>query len=90
MRTRFTTLLVVAGAGAVLLAQGVLAPGVAMDRAEIVGLNETVKTPAGEFSGVLKVAETTPLEPAAREFKYYARGVGLVMDGTLRLVSFGR
>jgi len=66
-----------------------IAPGVAMDRAEIVGLDETVKTPAGEFSGVLKVAETTPLEPGVRELKYYARGVGLVMDGTLRLVKYG-
>ena len=67
-----------------------IAPGVAMDRAEIVGLDETVKTPAGEFSGVLKVAETTPLEPGVRELKYYARGVGLVMDGTLRLVKYGK
>jgi len=67
-----------------------IAPGVAMDRAEIVGLDETVKTPAGEFSGVLKVAETTPLEPGVRELKYYARGVGLVMDGTLRLVKHGK
>lgn len=66
-----------------------IAPGVAMDRAEIVGLDETVKTPAGEFSGVLKVAETTPLEPGVRELKYYARGVGLVMDGTVRLVKYG-
>ena len=67
-----------------------IAPGVAMDRAEIVGLDESVKTPAGEFSGVLKVAETTPLEPGVRELKYYARGVGLVMDGTLRLVKHGK
>ena len=67
-----------------------IAPGVAMDRAEIVGLDESVKTPAGEFSGVLKVAETTPLEPGVRELKYYARGVGLVMDGTLRLVKYGK
>ena len=67
-----------------------IAPGVAMDRAEIVGLDETVKTPAGEFSGVLKVAETTPLEPGVRELKYYARGVGLVMDGTaIGLVKYG-
>jgi hypothetical protein len=67
-----------------------IAPGVAMDRAEIVGLDETVKTPAGEFSGILKVAETTPLEPGVRELKYYARGVGLVTDGTLRLVRYGK
>ncbi|HYN10358.1 MAG TPA: hypothetical protein VES67_23425 [Vicinamibacterales bacterium] len=66
-----------------------IAPGVAMDRAEILGLNETVKTPAGEFKDVLKVTETTPLEPAVREFKYYANGVGLIQDGSLRLVKYG-
>ena len=41
-----------------------IAPGVAMDRAEIVSVSETVKTPAGEFNNCLKVEETTPLEPA--------------------------
>ena len=59
-----------------------IAPGVAMDRAEIVGLNELVKTPAGEFKDVLKMAETTPLEPAVREFESCANGVGLIQDGS--------
>jgi hypothetical protein len=67
-----------------------IAPGIAMDRAEIVGLNETVKTPAGEFKSVLKVLETTPLEPGVREFKYYASGVGLIQDGDARLVKYGK
>ena len=67
-----------------------IAPGIAMDRAEIVGLNETVKTPAGEFKNVLKVLETTPLEPGVREFKYYASGVGLIQDGDVRLVKYGK
>ena len=66
-----------------------IAPGVAMDRAEIVGLGETVKTPAGEFRNVLKVLETTPLEPGVREFKYYANGIGLIQDGDLRLIKYG-
>jgi hypothetical protein len=67
-----------------------IAPGIAMDRAEIVGLTETVKTPAGQFRNVLKVLETTPLEPGVREFKYYANGVGLVQDGDVRLVKYGK
>jgi hypothetical protein len=67
-----------------------IAPKVAMDRAEIVSLGETVKTPAGEFRNVLKIAETTPLEPRAREFKYYATGIGLIQDGDLKLVKYGR
>ncbi len=66
-----------------------IAPGVAMDRAEIVALDASLKTPAGEFEGCLKVAETTPLE-AGKEYKIYAPGVGLVKDGSLRLVEYGR
>jgi len=64
-----------------------LAPRIAMDRAEIVSLSETLTTPAGEFKNVLKVRETTPLEPGASEFKYYAEGIGLVQDGSLKLTS---
>ncbi len=66
-----------------------IAPGVAMDRAEIVSMEEKVKTPAGEFVGCLKIAETTPLEPRQREYKLYAPGVGLVQDGSLQLFSYG-
>jgi hypothetical protein len=66
-----------------------IAPGVAMDRAEVVSLVETVKTPAGEFRNCLKTEETTPLEPGVKESKYYARGVGLVQDGSLKLVKYG-
>jgi hypothetical protein len=63
-----------------------VAPKIAMDRAEIVGLHVVVKTPAGEFKDCLKVEETTPLEPGAREYKYYAPNVGLVQDGSLKLI----
>jgi len=38
---------------------------------------------------VLKIAETTPLEPGVREYKYYARGIGLIQDGSLKLVKYG-
>ena len=67
-----------------------VAPGVALDRAEIVGLDEALNTPAGEFKNCLKVKETTPLEPFARESKVYAPGVGLIKDGSLRLIEYGR
>lgn len=66
-----------------------VAPGVAQDRARHVSLGEKVKTPAGEFRDCLKVEETTPLEPGAKEYKYYAPGVGLIRDGELRLVRYG-
>lgn len=64
------------------------APGVAMDRAENVSTNATVKTPAGTFKNCLRVRETTPLERGT-EYKYYAPGIGLVQDGALKLVRFG-
>jgi hypothetical protein len=38
---------------------------------------------------VLKIRETTPLEPSAREFKYYAEGVGLIQDADLKLEEYG-
>lgn len=66
-----------------------VAPGVAMDRAEIVSLNEVLKTPAGDFKDVLKIVETTPLEKGS-EAKYYASGVGLLQDGPLKLVRYGK
>ncbi|HEY2784090.1 MAG TPA: hypothetical protein VGJ05_03870 [Fimbriiglobus sp.] len=66
-----------------------IAPKAAMDRAEIVSVSETVRTPAGEFKNCLKVEETTPLEPGNKEFKYYAPGVGLVQEGSLKLVRYG-
>lgn len=67
-----------------------IAPGVAMDRAETVGVDATLKTAAGAFTGCLKVAETTPLEPDELEHKYYAPGIGLIKDGSMRLVRYGR
>ena len=66
-----------------------IAPGVAMDRAEIVALGGTLTTPAGRFTDVLTVEETSALERGAREAKRYAPGVGLIQDGDLKLVRYG-
>lgn len=66
-----------------------IAPGVAMDRAEIVSLDETCKTPAGTFSRCMKVKESSALDITAGEHKYYAPEVGLVMDQDLRLIKYG-
>jgi hypothetical protein len=60
-----------------------------MDRAEIVSMSETVQVPAGKFENVLKVEESTPLEPTSKEYKLYARGIGLLKDGSLELVRYG-
>lgn len=66
-----------------------IAPGKAMDRAENISTSETLKTPAGNFSHVLKTEETTPLEPKEKEYKFYAPGIGLIKDEGLLLVKYG-
>lgn len=65
-----------------------IAPGIAEDRAEILSLNDTLKTPAGEFKKVLKTEETNPLNPDEREFKYYSPGIGLIQEETLKLINY--
>ena len=67
-----------------------VAPKVAEDRAEIVALGVSIKTPAGEFKNCLKTEETTPLEPHTKEYKVYAPGIGCVQDGDLKLVKYGK
>ncbi|OGQ01112.1 MAG: hypothetical protein A2Z40_00480 [Deltaproteobacteria bacterium RBG_19FT_COMBO_60_16] len=66
-----------------------IAPGVAMDRAEIVSLEETCKTPAGTFSGCMKVKESSAIDLLAKEYKYHAPGIGLVRDEDLTLIRHG-
>lgn len=66
-----------------------LAPKVAMDRVEVVSNSETLKTPAGEFHDCLKTEETTPLEPGVKEYKVYAKDVGIIQDGDLLLRKYG-
>lgn len=67
-----------------------IAPEVAMDRAEVLGLREKIETPAGTFEKCLKTLETTPLEKGAKDHKFYAPGVGLIVDGPCRLVKYGK
>jgi hypothetical protein len=66
-----------------------VAPKVAMDRAEVVSLAESLETPAGKFTQCLAIEETSPLEPGSKSTKLYAAGVGLLNDGKLRLVEHG-
>ncbi len=65
------------------------APGVALDRAEIVSLDETCETPAGNFAKCMKVKEGTALNLLETEYKYYALDIGLIQDEDLLLTKFG-
>lgn len=62
-------------------------PGVAEDEATVLSLDESVTVPYGSFDNVLKTKDFTALEPDKVERKFYARGVGPVLE---KLVKGGR
>ena len=64
-----------------------VAPGVALDRAEILSMTEALQTPAGVFNNCLKTKETSALERGVG-YKFYAPGIGLIKDGVLELVNY--
>ena len=55
-------------------------PGVAEDQATVISLDETVSVEYGHFEHCLKTDNFTALEPDVLENKWYAPGIGLVMD----------
>jgi hypothetical protein len=65
-----------------------IALNVAMDRAEIVALEEPVVTPAGEFKALM-TKEGTALNPLEVEYKAYAPEIGLIQDANLLLTAYG-
>ena len=65
-----------------------IAPGAAMDRAEVISLTETFETPAGTLEDCLVTEESSAIELTI-EYKRYAPGIGLIQDQTLKLISYG-
>jgi hypothetical protein len=64
------------------------APGVGMDRVEIISDNEKVVTPAGTFDHCLHVVESSPLEKGVKDHKWYVAGIGQVRDEKMLLVKY--
>lgn len=58
--------------------------GEAEDMAEVVRFGAHAKVPFGRFDDLLVTKEWNPLEPKTVEKKYYAAGVGLVMERAVR------
>ncbi len=56
------------------------AVGIAEDEARVRSIDVDVEVPYGEFDDCIQILEWTKLEPGNRGFKYYARGVGLVLE----------
>ena len=63
-----------------------VAPAVAMDRAEVISLTETLATPAKVFEKCLRTRESSGLR-SGTEDKLYAANVGLIKDGNLVLTE---
>jgi hypothetical protein len=54
--------------------------GEAEDTGEVIEVGESVKVPAGSFEDVVVTEDLNPFEPKVVENKYFAKGVGLVME----------
>src|SRR3989344_3756378 len=58
--------------------------GEAEDMAEVLAINETVAVPYGTYTDCVKTYDWTPLDPTAKEHKYYCSEVGgLVLEVNL-------
>jgi hypothetical protein len=64
------------------------ASDVAVDCAEVVSISESRSVPAGKFTNVVHVVQTTPLESGKAD-KWYASGVGPIKDGDAELIKHG-
>jgi hypothetical protein len=50
----------------------------AMDAGEIIAVGGTLTGPTGDYTNVVAIYETSPVEPALQEIKYYAPGTGMI------------
>ena len=71
--------------------------GEAEDQGKVLATDESVTGPTGSYDNVVKTADSTVLEPDILEHKWYARGVGFVLekyvkggDETVTLVKMTR
>ncbi len=62
-----------------------IAPGVAEDTATVIASGVRTKVPAGTFRDTILLRDRNPLDGSTGE-KTYAPGVGLVIDGPVRLI----
>jgi hypothetical protein len=60
----------------------------AMDRAEVISDDTTLKSPAGTFKNCIRVEETSGINPADKCYKTYAPGIGLIQDEDLLLTGY--
>lgn len=63
-----------------------IAPGVAEDQAKVIALRESTVVPAGTFDDTATLLDRNPLD-GGEGTKVYARGVGLIVDESVRMTS---
>ena len=68
--------------------QNEVAPGIAEDEATIVGKGP-VTVPAGHFTNTIRIREFNPLD-GEKDFKVFAAGVGIVIDGAQLLTHINQ
>jgi hypothetical protein len=60
------------------------APGVAEDMATVLSLDASRTVPYGNFDNLLKTRDFSPLEPSVVEHKFYAVGIGSVLEKSVK------
>jgi hypothetical protein len=60
------------------------APHVALDKAKVLSLHQTVTVQGVTYTDVLLTKETSQLDPGVVEQKYYAPGVGFILGVTVK------
>ena len=58
--------------------------GEAEDMGEVLSLNETITVPWGTYNNCVMIRDINPFEPEVEEHKYYAEGIGVVGELTIR------
>jgi len=56
------------------------APGHSEEIAEVLGVDESVTIRSGTFDGCVKIGTSSLLDPEEVDYKYYAPGIGLILD----------
>jgi hypothetical protein len=64
-----------------------IAPGIAEDQAQVIALGERTEVPAGTFDDTATLRDGNPLDGSTGD-KVYARGIGLIVDGSARLTRY--
>jgi hypothetical protein len=64
-----------------------IAPGIAEDQSQVIAVGERTEVPAGIFEDTATLRDGSPLDGGTGD-KIYARGIGLIVDGSARLTRY--